>query len=154
MISPDLVYGDSYLIHYMTQCVLAGKIPLGLNNPKDHFTYCPVHSNDVALSIEQAFSHISDLKGGKYTLSGSTSLTLHEIVKTLEEASGKGNTATKSPLLNIGLSDFVEEFWVGFAHDKNMVRMAKFFELNPELKSKLRENDLFAKTNTSNTISW
>jgi len=47
--------------------------------------------------------------------------------------------------LRIGISDFFEEFFVGITHDKNMVRMAKFFEQNPYLASSLKDNDFLAK---------
>lgn len=31
---------------------------------------------------------------------------------------------------NLGISDLIEEFFVGITHDKNMARMASFFEKN------------------------
>jgi hypothetical protein len=51
----------------------------------------------------------------------------------LEKAIGKADGSTKlsKPFLRLGLSDFIEEFFVGIAHDKNMARMATFFESNP-----------------------
>mmetsp|Transcript_1005 Transcript_1005/g.1004 ORF Transcript_1005/g.1004 Transcript_1005/m.1004 type:complete len:80 (+) Transcript_1005:741-980(+) len=53
----------------------------------------------------------------------------------------------------MGLSDFVEEFFVGITHDKNMGRMAQFFDKNPSLGQALKDNDFFAKVGLSNTLS-
>lgn len=34
------------------------------------------------------------------------------------------------PFLGLGLSDYLEEFFVGITHDKNMARLADYFEAN------------------------
>jgi hypothetical protein len=52
------------------------------------------------------------------------------------------------------VSDFIEEFFVGIAHDKNMVRMAKFFEQNPALASSLKQNDFLAKVGGNNGVGF
>lgn len=74
-------------------------------------------------------------------------MTLKEILHVLEKANGKSENSTKlsRSLLGLGLSDFVEEFFVGITHDKNMARMAAFFEQNQYFKQGLKENDFFAK---------
>ena len=52
ILDANLVYGpESYLIHYMTQCVLAGRIPHHLNNPSATFKFNPLHVDDVALAV-------------------------------------------------------------------------------------------------------
>ncbi len=61
-------------------------------------------------------------------MSGATEYQLAEIVRVIEASANKGHTKLKYPFLGLGISDFVEEFFVGIAHDKNLVRMAKFFE--------------------------
>ena len=68
------------------------------------------------------------------------------MLKVVEGGVGRTDTKLKKPLFNIGISDFVEEFFVGIAHDKNMVRMAKFFEQNQHLAHELRDNDFFGKS--------
>ena len=45
-----------------------------------------------------------------------------------ERKVGRENTRLKSSLLGLNLSDYVEEFFVGITHDKNMARMAEFFD--------------------------
>lgn len=47
-----------------------------------------------------------------------------------EAAVGKGEGQTKlhKSLLRLNLSDYVEEFFVGITHDKNMRRLAEVFE--------------------------
>lgn len=52
------------------------------------------------------------------------------------------------------LTDFVEEFFVGITHDRNMSRMAKFFEEHQNLKDSLKENDLFARIAASNSQTF
>jgi hypothetical protein len=48
----------------------------------------------------------------------------------LEQSVGKapGSTKLSSSLLRLDLSDYVEEFFVGITHDKNMRRMAEHFD--------------------------
>lgn len=60
----------------------------------------------------------------------------------------EGSTRTKKTLLGLGLSDYVEEFFIGISHDKNFARMSDFFEENSNIN--LRENDLFGKLNLQN----
>jgi hypothetical protein len=73
------------------------------------------------------------------------------MVKHLENASEKKKTKLTT---NWGISDLIEEFWVGLAHDKNFQKMATFFEAHPELRSELSNNDYFAKTNLKNGLSF
>jgi hypothetical protein len=48
----------------------------------------------------------------------------------VEKQVGKesGSTKLKGSLLGLGLSDYVEEFFTGITHDKNMGRMAEYME--------------------------
>ena len=128
MINSNLVFGpDSYLIRYMTQSTLAGSIPSSIKQA--NFKYNPLHSDDCGAAIEKALSSFSDVKSQTFALGGSKDYRLVDILNVLEEAAGKsvGGTSGKG---NLGLSDLVEEFWVGIAHDKNMGRMADFFDKN------------------------
>ena len=58
---------------------MAGKVPYSLANPKGTFTYNPLHSDDLAKSVEAAFSKFGEVKGHKYTLNGSKEFRLQEI---------------------------------------------------------------------------
>ena len=40
----------------------------------------------------------------------------------------QGSTKLTGSCLNLGLSDYVEEFFTGITHDKNMARMAEFLD--------------------------
>ena len=77
-----------------------------------------------------------------------------DIVQILEENAGHAKNSTKTRQSRIGFSDFIEEFFVGIAHDKNMSRLATFFEKNPQLKQSLRDNDFFAKVGKTNEVSF
>ena len=83
-------------------------------------------------------------------MNGSEDLTLKDILTTLERSVTKdeGSTVPKKSLLGLGISDYIEEFFVGISHDKNFARMADFFEANPNIN--LKENDFFGKFNLQN----
>ena len=107
---------------------MTGKIPQSLGGPKGKFTFNPVHSDDLALGISTAYNEMNELKGHKYTLSGEKGYTLSEMLSVLEGSCGQNKTKLSSSFLGLRLTDFVEEFFVGIAHDKNMGKMAEFFE--------------------------
>lgn len=94
------------------------------------------------------------MKGSNLTLNGCEDLTLRSILDTLERSVGKdvGSTGKKKSLLGLGFSDHIEEFFIGIAHDKNMARMADFFEENSNIN--LKENDFFGKFNLQNTLKF
>ena len=75
-------------------------------------------------------------------------MSLKEILGVLEVAVGKGEGQTKlvQSFLRQDFSDYIEEFFVGITHDKNMRRMAEFFETH---KPNLSEGnpDFFSKFN-------
>lgn len=53
ILDTNLVFGsESYLVHYMTQCVLAGRIPFDLKNPNAAFKFNPLHVDDVASAVK------------------------------------------------------------------------------------------------------
>ena len=45
-----------------------------------------------------------------------------------QKLAGNDNTKLASSLLGLNLSDYVEEFFTGITHDKNMSRLAEFFD--------------------------
>lgn len=147
IINTNLVYGEgSYLIHYMSQCAMAGKIPYSLGRA-GRFQFNPVHTDDIANAINHSLSNADKVKGTNLTLNGSEDYTLKDILTVLEQSVSKdqGSTRTKK---SFGLTDYIEEFFVGIAHDKNMARMSDFFEANSSIN--LKENDFYGKFNLQN----
>lgn len=54
ILNTNLVFGrDSYLVHYMTQCAMAGKINKAIGGSKG-FSYKPVSSEDLTQAVEVA----------------------------------------------------------------------------------------------------
>lgn len=155
ILNTNLVFGplnrDSYLINYLAQCAAAGSAPGALvNASKYHFT--PVHSEDVAYAVEQASKNFDKLKGSISNVNGSEDVTIKEILETLEVSVGKNKGNTKAQTSLGGLSDYVQEFFVGISHDRNLTRLAEHFESHPSIN--LKENDFFGKLNLQNKHSF
>ena len=128
ILNTNLVYGrDSYLLHYMTQCAYEGKINKAIGG-STKFQYKPVSSDDLTTAVQYAIANTDSVKGQKFSVNGQQSVTLNEILQFAERKVGRENTRLKSSLLGLNLSDYVEEFFVGITHDKNMARMAEFFD--------------------------
>mmetsp|Transcript_8362 Transcript_8362/g.6238 ORF Transcript_8362/g.6238 Transcript_8362/m.6238 type:complete len:165 (+) Transcript_8362:518-1012(+) len=127
----------------MTQCVLAGSIQAQLNS--HNFKYAPVHTGCLGHAVKDTFAKFDEVKGKVYAAGGPHEHTLSDIIHLIEKATGKVPTKASSSLLGLGISDFVEEFFVGITHDKNMGRMAEFFDKHPEMKAALTTNCLFQK---------
>ena len=68
-------------------------------------------------------------KHGKFSLCGSEEMTLREIMNALERQAGRDEGAVRGPL--IPTFDYFWDFFVGTTSDKNMSRMAHFYEENP-----------------------
>lgn len=77
------------------------------------------HKEDVLQSVEHAINSDST---GKFSVLGNEQLSLREMNSFIARAAHTSieNVKTKS---YYGLTDFVEEFFSGLAHDKNMVRV-------------------------------
>lgn len=108
----------------MTQSVAAGKINKAIGGSKN-FQYKPISSEDLTTAVETAFSRIADAKGQRWTVNGSQSVTLNDILHMIEKQVGREGTRLSG---NLGLSDFIEEFFTGITHDKNMARMAQYMD--------------------------
>ena len=150
IINTNLVYGEgSYLLHYMTQCAMVGKIPYSLGR-EGRYEFTPVHTDDIVNSIEHSLANPDQVKQTNLTLNGCEDLTLKEILYTLEQSVSKdqGATTPRKTLLGLGISDYIEEFFVGITHDKNMARLADFFEQHPNIN--LKDNDFYGKFNMQN----
>ena len=128
ILNTNIVYGrDSYLAHYMTQCAADGKINKTIGG-SNKFQYKPVHSEDLTAAVQTALSNTNDVKGKKFSVNGQQGVTLKELLQFAERAVGRENTRLKGSILGLHLSDYVEEFFTGITHDKNMARMAEFFD--------------------------
>ncbi len=93
----------------------------------------PVHTDDLAQSITTASEKIDEVKGNRYLVNGSEEHTIYDILAACEKAAGKPNA---KPMLYLGVTDLVEEWFSGIAHDKNLAKMAKFYETyRPDLKN-------------------
>ena len=147
IIAPSLIYGQGgYLYKYLVQCVLAGSIPAKLNSSATE--YMPIHEDDLAKAVAESYDNFDSLKDKQYTLSGSESISIAAMVEKIEEATGKTVGSTKAQT-NQGISDLIEEFFVGIAHDKNMANLASFFDNNKSVTGLLTEQDFWAATGTS-----
>jgi hypothetical protein len=140
-LNSNLVYGQnsSYLVHYLAQNVAAGKVPKALAS--DVYRYNPIGPDDLALAVETSFARLSEAKGQRFNLNGKQGATLKDIISVLERSLGLNDGSTKSASLIPGV-EFVEEFFVGITHDRNMIRFAKEFDAN---QPNLRANDFFEK---------
>ena len=50
ILRPNLVFGEyGYTTRFMTQCVMAGRIPKALNSGS--FKYSPVHHDDISQAV-------------------------------------------------------------------------------------------------------
>lgn len=80
----NLVFGrDSYLVHYMTQCAAAGKIPNAIGSSQG-YQYKPVSSEDLTQAVEAAFNNFSQTKGQRFSVSGRDETTLKDLLALLE----------------------------------------------------------------------
>ena len=107
---------------------MAGKVNKAIGGSKG-FHYKPVSSEDLTLAVETALSKTDQVKGQRFSVSGADSLTMNDLLHHLERSVGKEEGSTKLNA-NLGISDLVEEFFTGIAHDKNMARFAEFMDKN------------------------
>lgn len=146
ILNTNLVFGkDSYLLHYMTQCVAAGKINKSIGGSKN-FQYKPVSSEDLSVAVETALSNSGEAKGQKFAVQGKDAATLNELLGMIQKQVGNDNTKLAGSILGLNLSDYVEEFFTGITHDKNMARMAEFYDSHA-INFEADQADFFKKFN-------
>lgn len=151
ILNTNLVFGkDSYILHYMTQCVAAGKIPKAIGGSKG-FQYKPVSGEDLTAAVEAAFN-TAEAKGKRFTLNGNQGATLNELLGLTQKLVGNDNTKLASSLLGLNLSDYVEEFFTGITHDKNMSRLAEFFDSH-SLNLEADQPDFFKQFGVNQKVS-
>ena len=151
ILNSNLVFGkDSYLLHYMTQCVAAGKISKSIGGSKG-FHYKPISGEDLTTAVETAFN-TADAKGKRFTVNGTQTATLNDLLGMTQKLVGNDNTKLASSLFGLGLSDYVEEFFTGITHDKNMGRMAEFFDTH-SLNLEADQPDFFKQFGLSQKVN-
>jgi hypothetical protein len=151
ILNSNLVFGkDSYLLHYMTQCVAAGKISKSIGGSKG-FHYKPISGEDLTTAVETAFN-TADAKGKRFAVNGTQTATLNDLLGMTQKLVGNDNTKLASSLFGLGLSDYVEEFFTGITHDKNMGRMAEFFDTH-SLNLEADQPDFFKQFGLSQKVN-
>jgi len=142
ILRPNLVFGNySYTLRYLEQSVLAGKVPKALCNEGDYTKYSPVHFDDLFSALKDTLESDSH-NGQTYTVNGGDDLRLVEIVDLIKSATGKDSVTVRG---NLGISDFVFDFFQGITHDRNMRLMAAHYNTHP---SNFKENDFFTEQDT------
>ena len=145
LLRSNVVFGaETHLLHYLTQCAFAGRVPKGLGGASS-FSFHPVHSDDLATCITTATERMSEAKGQRWCVSGSEGVTVADMMVACEKAAGK---STAKLVGNMGISDLVEEWFAGIAHDKNLAKMAQWYE---STRPNLHENDFMANFGVEST---
>lgn len=135
ILNTNLVFGknSSYVLHYLAQCAMAGKISKKIGG-SNVFQYKPVSSEDLAKAVEAALSKTEEVKGKKFSVNGTQSATLNQLLKLSEKSVGKAEGST-SLSGSIGISMLLEEFFTGITHDRNMGLMAELMDtVKPNLE--------------------
>ena len=77
-------------------------------------------------------SRTDEVKGQRFLVNGADTTTIRELIPLLEKKlglpEGQTNIASSKIDLGLGLTDFIEEFFTGITHDKNMARMVEYFD--------------------------
>lgn len=143
LLHPNLVFGEySYMARYITQSILAGSIHKSLADPSDNTNYFPVYLGDVANVITHAIENHNQVKGNTYIVKGKHDITLFELKNLIER---QFESKTTSFTTNLGIGNFIGEFFRGIGHDQNMCLMAEFFKTNSWQFT--HENDYHQKFN-------
>jgi nucleoside-diphosphate-sugar epimerase len=128
ILNTDLVYGRSaHLLKYVAQCAEAGRIYSNLGGALGH-RFKPVAEQDLSAVVEHALTNFKAVKGQNYLVNGAEEATLNDLLHVLEAVVGKAEGSTKLSKSLLNVSDYVEEFFVGIAHDKNFRRLGEYFE--------------------------
>lgn len=127
LLRPNLVFGDySYLIRYMTQSIIAGKLNKSLaEHGSDAVKYFPIHMEDLSEAIRHAIDNFAEVKGQDYSVKGSEEATLGDIRGMIEKYVDT-NVSTYNDSFSFG--NFMGELLYGVSHDKNMRLMAEYFK--------------------------
>ena len=121
----NLAFGpQSHLVHFLTQCILNGRVPYGNLAEEQFAEYAPIHTNDIAEAVGFA---LNQSQKGIYNLNGNKTLNLNQIRQTLASSAGtSGDMST--PLVTL---TYFWDLMVGTTSDINMSRMVEFYEQNP-----------------------
>ena len=128
MLHPNLVYGEySYLIRYMTQSILGGKIYKSLADPDDKTMYYPTDFESLAEVINHAIENYDTVSGNVYSVRGESGITLSQIKDLITKKCSTDNVSVTSQSL---IGNLLGEFFRGIGHDQNMCMMADYFKEN------------------------
>lgn len=75
------------MVHFMTQCAMAGKIPHEFIDKSAKFLYKPVHHDDLSKAVHTAFGNKHT--GESFSVSGNEEMTIRELMGYLERAAGR-----------------------------------------------------------------
>lgn len=138
LLRPNVVFGsDSHLMHYLIQSAFAGRVPKSIGGANS-YSFNPVHTDDLTTCITTAIEKMSEAKGQRWSVNGAEPHTGADLLVACEKAAGKANTKLVS---HLGLTDLVEEWFAGIAHDKNLAKMVQWYENN---RPNMKDNDFMA----------
>jgi len=88
ILNTNLVFGkESYLFHYLTQCVAAGKVKKSIGG-STKYKYQPISSEDLASAVEAALSRTDEVKGKRFLVNGADTTTIRDLIPLLEKKLG------------------------------------------------------------------
>ena len=146
MLRPNLLFGNySYLIRYLEQSVMVGRVPSAFMSQADGTKYSPVHMKDLFTALKDALEN-EDMTGKSFSVNGKDSLRLAHIVEMIQSATGKADVTSVG---NLGLLDMCWDFWNGIAHDRNMRLLASYHSKNDV---DFLKNDYFATRGTKPAV--
>lgn len=150
LLKTNLAFGpETHLVHFLTQCAIAGKCPYSNLLKSNKFEFAPIHTDDIASAMGSA---LEGAHKGLFTLSGTQRLNLRQIMDTLETRAGKAAGSTQGSQVP-GL-DLIFDFFVGTTNDLNLSRMAEFYESNVALGNEMSNSSWHSTTGESPSISF
>ena len=131
ILNTDLVFGKdaTHLVHYMTQCVFAGKIQAPFLSEDAKFK--PVHHDDLTRAVSQS---IDGSITGQYALRGAEEVSIVQLLNMVEKSCGveEGNTKARFETPVFPIAKMAEEFLIGMGCDTNMAEMLAYFAENQD----------------------
>ena len=116
----NILFGEeSYMLRFLTQQMLTGRVIYPKQKVCDAQKYYPIYTQDAVNCIVHALEN-DQIKGLEYALRGSTGVTFDGILELLSKHCGTTNYTKCSRSY---LTGFFEKFLVGRTHDKNMVHI-------------------------------
>lgn len=131
LLNTDLVFGtdSTFLVHYMHQCALAGKIQAPFLSADAKFK--PVHHADLTQAVSTAMERGLS---GQFAVRGSEEVSARDLMNLVEKCCGVdvGKTKARFETPVFPLAKMAEEFFVGMGADTNMAEMIAYFSENQD----------------------